>query len=109
MARLNMFHSLRSHEAAKTRSWSDPNQSSAATEFQVGDLVGFEDDAKNFPLAIGTILLIKPADQESGTDECIVVQVGPNVLGIYRVEQLVRFGYEELRSDVDWNGCATTV
>jgi hypothetical protein len=69
---------------------SDPDQSSTAREFRTGDVVGFRVDAGDFPLAIGTILLIKPADQNRGTDECIVVEVGPQVLGIYRAEQLVR-------------------
>jgi hypothetical protein len=56
----------------------------------VGDIVAFDDDAADFPLAIGTILSIKPEDRDRGTDECVVVQVGPKALGIYRAEQLVR-------------------
>jgi hypothetical protein len=70
------------------------------TLFQVSDTVGFDDHIEDFPLDEGTVLSIKPEDRDHGTDECIVVQVGPNVLGIYRAEQLVRLhsiGREESR------------
>ena len=58
--------------------------------FEVSDIVGFDNPIEDFPLEAGTVLSIKPEDRDHGTDECIVVQVGPNVLGIYRAEQLVR-------------------
>jgi hypothetical protein len=78
-------------------------------QLQVGDIVGFDTNVENFPLAIGTILSIKPKDEDRGTDECIVVQVGPKVLGIYRAEQLVLLRNAELQPEVNWNGCAPTV
>jgi hypothetical protein len=65
----------------------------------VGDIVGFDANVEDFPLAIGTILSIKPKDADRGTDECIVVQLGPNVLGIYRAEQLVLLRNAELQPD----------
>ena len=58
-------------------------------QLQVGDIVGFDANVENFPLAVGTILSIRPKDLDRGTDESIVVQVGPKVLAIYRAEQLV--------------------
>jgi hypothetical protein len=65
-------------------------QSSTIIALEVGDTVGFDDNVEEFPPTIGTVLSIKPEDKDHGTDECIVVQVGPRVLGIYRAEQLVR-------------------
>jgi hypothetical protein len=106
---MEILNRLQPRDAAeRTRLSSDPDQLRAATEFRTGDVVGFENDSGDFPLAIGTILLLKPADKDRGTDECIVVQVGPRVLGIYRAEQLVRLRCAELRPDMDWNGCALT-
>jgi len=60
------------------------------TALQVGDTVGFDYNVEDFPLTVGTVLSINPADKNRGTDECIVVQVGPRLLGIYRPDQLVR-------------------
>jgi hypothetical protein len=87
---LNTLQLLPSRDAADTSAASEANQSGTAAQLQVGDIVGFDDDAGGFPLAVGTMLFMKPEDKSSGTDECIVVQVGPKVLGIYLAEQLVR-------------------
>ena len=58
-------------------------------QLRVGDMVGFDSNVGDCPLAIGTILSIKSNDKDRGSDECIVVQVGPKVLGIFQAEQLV--------------------
>lgn len=86
---LNTSHLLQPGAAKASLSF-DSDQSSTATKLEVGDIVGFDYNIADFPLAIGTILLIKPEDKDRGTDQCIVVQVAPKVLGIYRAEHLVR-------------------
>ena len=80
---------------------------SSTPQLQVGDIVGFDGNVETFPLAIGTILSIRPKDEDRGTDECIVVQVGPKVLAIYRAEQLTHLHAAELQQTVDLDGCPT--
>ena len=70
-------------------------------QLQVGDIVGFDANVEDFPLAVGTILSIRPKDLDRGTEESIVVQVGPKVLAIYRAEQLVLLRNAGLQPDVD--------
>jgi hypothetical protein len=90
MEKLNTSASLQPSDAANASVSFNSGRSSTVTALEVGDTVGFDYNVEEFPLTIGTILSIKAADKDRGTDDRIVVQVGPKVLGIYRAEQLVR-------------------
>src|ERR1051326_5901328 len=98
METLNTLHLLQPTDAEKTCLSYDADHSSTGKKLQVGDIVGFDDNADGFPIAIGMIMVLKPEDKDRGTDECIVVQVGPKVLGIYHVEQLIGLPNAELQA-----------